>query len=84
MSLSKLLSFSGPHLHPGCIMELGMDELRAPFVLALVLCDMGQASLEDLKPGCCKSLTPPFLARPGACSMPGWWGCRCSEERCQS
>ena len=40
---------SGPPLTPGCILEPGLDKLRALPPLALVLCDTGQALLEKLE-----------------------------------
>lgn len=36
-------------LPPGCILEPGLDKLRALLPLALVLCDTGQALLEKLE-----------------------------------
>ena len=36
-------------LPPGCILEPGLDKLRALPPLALVLCDTGQALLEKLE-----------------------------------
>lgn len=43
------LPCSGPPLPPGCILEPGLDKLRALPPLALVLCDTGQALLEKLE-----------------------------------
>ena len=70
----KLLP-SGPPLPPGCILEPGLDKLRALPPLALVLCDTGRPCWRSLKQGCCKSVVDcPFLAGPGTCFYQVWAG----------
>lgn len=51
--------------------------------LALALFDTGRPYWRSLKPGCYINLwlTPPFLASPGACSMPGLSGSAGAERK---
>lgn len=63
------LPCSGPPLPPGCILEPGLDTLRALPPLALVLCDTGQALLEKPLPGGAWDLFLPGLGRAAGAEM---------------